>query len=45
MTIPLWPLGRLNVRREDGSVLFSERYRLVPTVVVLGWRMTWRTWR
>jgi hypothetical protein len=43
--VPIWPFGQINIRREDGSVLFSERYRLVPTRVVFGWRFTRRAWR
>jgi hypothetical protein len=45
MRIPIWPWGQLNVRREDGSVMFSERYRKVPTWVLFGLRLTWRSWR
>jgi hypothetical protein len=41
MTIPLGR-GRLNIRRETATVMFSERYGLVPSIVVLGFRFTWR---
>lgn len=41
--IPLL-IGQINIKRAD-KTLFSERYGLVPTFVVLGWRVTWRKWR
>lgn len=37
-------VGQINVKRPGATPLFSERYGMVPTVVVFGWRFTWRKW-
>jgi len=41
--IKLW-FGRLNIKRETGSVTFSERYHIAPTCVIGSVRLTWRGW-
>jgi hypothetical protein len=42
--VPVWPWGQVNIKPVSDT-WFSERYGLVPTVVVLGVRFTWREWR
>lgn len=37
-------VGQINIKRA-GNTLFSERYGLVPTIVICGWRFTWRKWK
>ena len=45
MRVVVWPWGQVNIRRADEVLYFSERYGLVPTIVLLGYRLTWRRWR